>query len=140
MSQSPRCWVEHEAAAKEWLNTSQLFLAPRTPTKTNDDLPAVLGSREYDSSPQFPEVPFTKAKRKRVLGDIVYHDDNVNSRSRNLAGDGGPTVTLEDPFAHSRQPSEHARKVAKTPTVSTPGRHFTERLQSRTVSLPTPNS
>jgi len=49
-------------------------------------------------------------------------------------------MTLEEPFARPRQPSEHARKVARTPTVSTPGQHFTDRLQSRTVSLPTPNS
>jgi hypothetical protein len=96
--------------------------------------------REYDSSPQLPETQSTKAKRKRILGDITYPDDNVDSPSRNLAGNGGPIMTPEDPFAHSRQPLEHARKVARTPTVSTPGRHFTDRLQSRTLPLPTPNS
>ncbi|CZR66097.1 uncharacterized protein PAC_15998 [Phialocephala subalpina] len=133
-------WVEHEAAAKEWLNTSQLSLAPRTPTKTNDDLPTISGSKEHDSLPQLPETPFTKAKRKRVFGDIAHYNDNVDSRSRNLASDGGPTMTLEDPFVHSCELLEHARKVARTPTVSTPGRHFTEMLRSRTVSLPTPNS
>jgi hypothetical protein len=115
---------------------SQLLPAPRTPTKTSDepDLPDVSSPREHHSLPQLPETPFTKAKRKRVL------DDNVDSYSRNLDGNRGPTMTLEDPFARSSQPSEHARKVARTSTLLTPGQHFTQRLKSRTVSLPTPGS
>jgi len=54
------------------------------------------GSREHDSLPQFPETPFIKAKRKRVLGDTTHHDDNVDSCSWSLGGNGGPIMTLED--------------------------------------------
>jgi len=46
----------------------------------------------------------------------------------------------DDPFTHSRQHSEHTRKAARTSTLSTPGQRFIERLESRTVSLPTPKS
>jgi hypothetical protein len=44
---------------------------------------------------------------------IAYCDNNVDSRSRNLTSDGGPTITLEDPFAHSRQPSEQASPLIR---------------------------
>jgi len=120
-----------------------LLLAPRTSTRTNNDLPAVSGLKEHDSLPQFPETPFTKVKRKRVLGDTTHHDDNVDSCSWSLGGNGGPTMTLEDPFAHLRQPSEHARKVARTLAISTPGALHRETEEPNSVitdsQLPRPH-
>jgi hypothetical protein len=62
---------------------------------------------------------------------LTYHDDNIDSYSWNLNGNGGLTITLENPFAQTRQPSEYVSKVAKTPTVSIPGQHFTELHPSR---------
>jgi hypothetical protein len=108
------------------------------------DPPTASGLREQDPLPQLPETPWTKSKRKRVVPrDITNHDDDNDDDDRNLDGNGGsvqPTTALDDPFTHSRQPSEHTRKAAKTCALSTPGQPFAERLKSCTVSLPTPNS
>src|SRR5277367_6248943 len=70
-------WVDHEAGAKEWLNTSQLPPAPQTPTKTR------VEHDGPDALPRLLETPFTKAKRKEATRDVTNYDSNDANDSRN---------------------------------------------------------
>lgn len=106
---------------------------PLTPTKigaicNEPDPPTVSGSREHQSLPQLPETPFTKAKRKGESRDDTNRDIQ----------DDQPTMGIDDPFTHLRQPSEYARKGCKKvySFYSTLGPHLTERLKSQIVSWP----
>ncbi len=119
------------------------FLTKTGVTYDEPDPSTVSGLRDQHSLPQSPETPFTKAKRKRASRDITNHDDSDDYCDGNLDVNKGPlkpTMAPDDPFSHSRQHSEPTRNAARTSTLSTPGQHFTERLETRTVSLPTPNS
>jgi hypothetical protein len=128
------------------LKIARLPPVPQIPTKTGVtcdklDPSTVSGLKDQHSLPQLPETSFTKAKRKRASRDITNHDDSDDNCDRNLdvyESSLQPTMAPDDPFTHSRQHSEHTRKAARTSTLSTPGQRFIERLESRTVSLPTP--
>jgi hypothetical protein len=125
-------WVDHEAAAKQWLESSKLPQAPQTPTKTG------VNRDGLDTMAQILETPFTKAKRKRVSGDVTNHDDDDDNNSRHANTNESPLQPV--PPIDLRKPQEHTRKAARTSSISTPGQHFIERLQSCTLSLPTPSS
>ena len=123
-------WVDHEAAAKDWLKISQLPPFPQTPTKTGVSC----------NEPQTPKSPYTRSKRKMISRDTNC-DDNGNCGNQNLDRSEDslqPTMVPDDPFMPPRQDPEHTRKVARTGTLSTPGQRFTERLESCTVSAMTP--
>jgi hypothetical protein len=133
---------------KESLKVSRQPPVPQTPTRTgvayNEPGPStVSGLRDKQSLLQVPETPFTTLKRKRVLIDITTHDDSDDDFDGRLDVNVGPrqaTMAMDDPFANPRHHSEHTRTAARTFTLSTPGQHSTEWLESRTVPLPTPDS
>jgi hypothetical protein len=125
-------WVEHEAAAKQWLESSNPPLAPQTPTKKG------LNRDGPDDMPQILETPFTKAKRKKVSREVTNNDDNDDYNNGNANIYEGPHQPATTTDLH--QPSEQTEAAPRTPIISTPGQPFIERLQSCTLPLPTPNS
>jgi hypothetical protein len=65
-----------------------------------------------------------------------YHNLSITDKGNGLQS----TRVLQDPFTYSRQPSDRTIHAAKESTLSTPRNDFMERLNGRTISLPTPNS
>jgi hypothetical protein len=131
-------WFEHEADAKERLKTSQLAAVPQTPTKTSaNSAGLVLATPGSRGSPQAPETPFTKAKRKRVPTSTTKHDDHSDSSKLDHSAQA-----LGDPFTDPRRSpeSQPVRKAARTCPTSTPSQPFTDKLKRVAAALPTPTT
>lgn len=125
-------WVDHEAAAKEWLKAAQFSSDLETPTKagTNRDGTGSVG--------QSFETPFTKAKRKAVTTDNV--DDNTNDDQGNDNANANGVSPLPAATADLRELPERTQKATKVSAASKPGQSFIDRLQGRWPPLPTPES
>ena len=86
---------------------------------------------------------FTKAKGKGILRGISnddgsgdYSNHNLNDNKDSLES----SLATDDPFTHSSQFSEYARKAARTLLFATSDRAFTERQENYTASLSIPDS
>jgi len=140
--------MKHEAEVHEQLKFAQPPPFPQTPIQRDasfnkPDQPAVSTEEDQYSSSQILKTSFTKAKRKEMLRDILNHDDSGDYSNHNLNGNKDSlrsTFATDDPFTHSSQLPEYARKAARTSLFATSDRFFTERQENRTASLPILNS
>jgi len=140
--------MKHEAEVHEQLKFAQPPPFPQTPIQRDasfnkPDQPAVSTEEDQYSSSQILKTSFTKTKRKEMLRDILNHDDSGDYSNHNLNGNKDSlrsTFATDDPFTHSSQLPEYARKAARTSLFATSDRFFTERQENRTASLPILNS
>lgn len=141
-------WMEDEAEVREQLKFAQPPSFPQTPiqrgaSSNKPDQSAVSAGGDQHSPSQILETSFTKAKVKGMLRGVPDHNDSGDYSNHNLNGNKdslGSTFATDDPFTHSSQLPEYARKAARTSLFATSGRSFTERQENRTASLSTPNS
>ncbi|MCJ1436343.1 hypothetical protein MMC27_005721 [Xylographa pallens] len=133
-------WVEHEAQARAWLEVSQPYIPPPTPTSTEKGVEVPHRHRSMNETsgdgPMLSQTPlnlFPTAKRKTMSDKTPNNDSDKDPRDRTLEGDEGSsqtTINADSP----------PRKVVRTSPRLTPTRDPPEVVERGGTSLPTPYS
>ena len=137
-------WKEHEARARQWLDDSQRHSCPQTPTAnptsaSQSGQPVNSSTANQYTEFQPLETLWTKALSKRKAGDFsepIEIEDHSDGDDGGNKGHLRSTAVKDDPFTHSYQASDRARKSIRKSVSSTTRQQFTEKLNISKDALP----